>query len=371
MRTSLTQLKTNFINGVLRFLWRQWSQLGVAGEVEFRDRWLIDPEALLFFTLEMGRYDPRLFDEVLDWCLRNGRWLSIQRLKNIACDLPTPTQQLAVLAGFAEFMSEREGTSRWRALTSISGAHSDPAFPLFLNPEGGYLPILSATEPTFAKHAVQRPPVRIRGMSRPVPMDVSTNLLFKFRALFGLGARPEVIVYLLRHSEGYPSEIARATHYAQSSVAVILDDLAQSKTISVRELNNMQLYHIDKTAWSGFLRIVAGKPRWIDWDPVLTGLSAVNYFLAEDELQQASQYILQSRARSLWEDLTRLLSGTGFVILPAVPTIGAALLPAGPNPLESIIVRLIRALNSRPRGMPLTPQPVVPRAVKRPFSGLR
>jgi hypothetical protein len=32
-----------------------------------REEHAADPEALLLFTFEVGRNDPRLFDEVLDW----------------------------------------------------------------------------------------------------------------------------------------------------------------------------------------------------------------------------------------------------------------------------------------------------------------
>ncbi|MDD3927980.1 MAG: hypothetical protein PHT33_15155 [bacterium] len=49
---------------------RKWSQLGVAGAIQAKDNWIIDPEALLLFTMDAGRYDPRLFDEVADWTLR-------------------------------------------------------------------------------------------------------------------------------------------------------------------------------------------------------------------------------------------------------------------------------------------------------------
>ena len=70
-----------FLENILNFLWRQWSALGVLGEARAEDPWVIDPEPMLLFTLEMGRYEPRLFDEVLDWLVVNGRWIDIQRLE--------------------------------------------------------------------------------------------------------------------------------------------------------------------------------------------------------------------------------------------------------------------------------------------------
>ena len=43
--------------------WDQWVRLGVSGAVpRHPEERAADPEALLLFTLEVGRSDPRLFD---------------------------------------------------------------------------------------------------------------------------------------------------------------------------------------------------------------------------------------------------------------------------------------------------------------------
>ena len=81
MRTS--DLKDRFDRSVTEFLWRQWVQLGLSGEMPQADTWAIDPEALLAITIRVGGRDPRLFDEVLDWLSLNGKLISVQRLKNL------------------------------------------------------------------------------------------------------------------------------------------------------------------------------------------------------------------------------------------------------------------------------------------------
>ena len=83
MVQSLKEFKNSYIELLLTFLWRQWSALGVAGYADTQDRWSIDLEALLIFTCSIGRYDPRLFDEVLDWIDKNGDLINVQRLKKI------------------------------------------------------------------------------------------------------------------------------------------------------------------------------------------------------------------------------------------------------------------------------------------------
>ena len=83
MSPSLTEFRDEFQELLLDFLWRQWSALGVAGHAKHSDPWIIDPEALLLITCTLGRHDPRLFDEMLDWVKTNGTFINTLRLKRI------------------------------------------------------------------------------------------------------------------------------------------------------------------------------------------------------------------------------------------------------------------------------------------------
>ena len=69
----LKDFNSELRNRMHAFLWRQWGQLGLASaSVESKDEWVIDPEALLLLTGTLGRWDPRLFDEVIVWILKNA-----------------------------------------------------------------------------------------------------------------------------------------------------------------------------------------------------------------------------------------------------------------------------------------------------------
>src|ERR1700754_1632995 len=83
---SISTLRDEVQDGLANFLWDEWGQMGVAASTKRRDSWATDPEALLLLTFEVGRGEPRLFDEVLDWMLVNERLLSVQRLRNLAAD---------------------------------------------------------------------------------------------------------------------------------------------------------------------------------------------------------------------------------------------------------------------------------------------
>lgn len=76
------ELRDEFRARLLTFSWDQWTQMGVSGRSDRSDRWATDPEGLLVFSLVVGRHEPRLFDEILDWMTLNLRLISIQRLHN-------------------------------------------------------------------------------------------------------------------------------------------------------------------------------------------------------------------------------------------------------------------------------------------------
>src|SRR5438105_1946106 len=71
-RMRAAQIRKEIVADSVALAWDQWSQLGVsAASPPQREERAADPEALLLFTLELGRNDPRLFDEVLDWLALN------------------------------------------------------------------------------------------------------------------------------------------------------------------------------------------------------------------------------------------------------------------------------------------------------------
>ena len=326
----------------------------VAGQVQFRDRWLIDPEALLLLTLDVGRYDPRLFDEVMDWCVLNGRWLSVQRLKNIA-DEEAADGVRNVLRAFAAFMSGSDTGPRWRTLAAVPEVPAGQSIPLFSSPDGTPLPVVGAPDPTFARFGLLRPPIAIRRMSRPVATDYPTNLLFKLRALFGLGTRPEVVAYLLTHPAGYPSGVATSIRYTPPPVQDVMDELALSGLAMVRQTGREKLYSLDLKRWTPFLRLMGRLPKFVGWPPAFAGLSSIMHFLTEAPLETLSDYMLQSQARTLAEALRQHFAAAGIPTRFAVEPRAVAYARS----FEAAVRDLLSVLNRRPTTPP-TLGPVKP-----------
>ena len=115
---------SNVISKVNSFLWRQWSQLGVAGGDTWKTSWIIDPENLLLFTLDAGRFDARLFDEVMDWLITNERWISLQRINGLIKYYDEQTTRS--LCAVARYMDRQTTHSRWKTLAQTQPDIVDP-----------------------------------------------------------------------------------------------------------------------------------------------------------------------------------------------------------------------------------------------------
>ncbi|MBC7880298.1 MAG: hypothetical protein H7Y37_03115 [Anaerolineae bacterium] len=68
----------------LTLLWSLWTEIGVAGIHRHHKDCLIDPEVLLLVTGFLGESDPRLEDEVRDWCNSQSYLISLQRIQGLA-----------------------------------------------------------------------------------------------------------------------------------------------------------------------------------------------------------------------------------------------------------------------------------------------
>jgi hypothetical protein len=84
LSVDLTAFSEQLRGQLLGFAWDEWAQMGVSAVPRRVSRWAQDPEALIVFTLEVARSDPRLFDELLDWMLRNESLLTVPRLRATA-----------------------------------------------------------------------------------------------------------------------------------------------------------------------------------------------------------------------------------------------------------------------------------------------
>ena len=85
-RMPMQRSASSLQGALLNRAWIQWAALGVDATVE-RDDAVVDPEALIALTAELGDADARLRDLSTDWCFAYGRYINGSRLKQVVREL--------------------------------------------------------------------------------------------------------------------------------------------------------------------------------------------------------------------------------------------------------------------------------------------
>jgi len=176
----ISEIRDRVSLGLLDFAWRQWAQIGVSATTGGADQWAVDPEALILFTIEIARRDPRLFDEMLDWMAFNHDLLSMQRLRNLAGRFRLPPGLLAAV---------RSWTRQAGPVDLPESDRADPARgrePVFSR---DVLAFVTQPDPTFARHGFIRPRADRTGKAHEPNLALPVNLSFRLRRLFGPGGR--------------------------------------------------------------------------------------------------------------------------------------------------------------------------------------
>jgi len=314
-----------FLENILNFLWRQWSALGVLGEARTEDPWVIDPEPMLLFTLEMGRYEPRLFDEVMDWLVVNGKWIDLQRLRGI---LKGKDEALIKLIGaVAIFLTEKGDERKWQNIARFCKPEmwktSDRAESLFLSKDGKGYPPSPEPDSFFLSCGFNRPEVKIRRLTREVPVTSQNTIRFLLRTLFGVGSRAECLVYLLTNDGGHPSEVAKAIGLSVRGTQDTLIDLSHSGLVLTRVKGKRKIeYWLSHERWWEFFSRGSiaefKKPIWLDWISLFSALSNIWAALNELSKEGISDYMRSSKLRDSMETVGNEFLKSGLDI-PQIP----------------------------------------------------
>ncbi len=297
MRKQLQDFNTELVTRVIHFLWRQWGQIGLASaSVEPRDGWAVDTEALLLLSSSYARHDPRLFDEIMDWLVKNASFVNIPRLKSLLRRYEFAGQNTIAAVGAAVMKNNRR--LNWR-IPSLR--ISDETEALFLNADGSPMPEFGVPDPAFLAFGFRRGKVELRGLSRRFNPVMPECALLRLRALFGVSARADVMLYLLTHDVAHPSGIARDTGFSQKNVQDTLVAMAASMSVHMVQFEGrMKHYFVQKEYRPHFLyhpEKSALMPRWITWPPLFRALELLLAETRRMASQNLSDLLLASELR--------------------------------------------------------------------------
>lgn len=257
-----TPLANSLRDALVQRAWAQWIGLGVDA-VGAAESSVIDPEALIALSAEIGEADARLRDTSTDWCVAYGRFINGTRLRQVVAEIDTPE---SAIGEYAATVATAGGAS-WRPGRAREG-------------------------------------YRYRGKARLEDLDDLPRLLLRLRAIFGVNARADVIGYLLARPDASVSlaDLARSTRFTKRNVALTVDALALGGVLGVERVGNQQRVGLGSEVARGWLPTLIERIDWVDRYTV--GLNALRFLSRSDRMADAVRAI---EAKVLSERLMPLL----------------------------------------------------------------
>lgn len=289
---SISELRDDFQKALADFLWDEWAQMGVSASTSRRDTWATDPEALLLLTFEVGRGEPRLFEEVLDWMLVNEKLLSVQRLRNLAVDEEDRSLVEAVLG----WLGQKRRRARLGSRSPKTEGQPQPFF------RGSRLQV-SDPDPAFLVQGFLKPSAEPSSKSQAPDVRLPINFAFRLRLLLGVSVRAEVARALLTTDAPWMNvqALAEFTAYTKRNVQEAVTSLGGGDFIDARTAGNENRYEAS-AQWAKFLG-VEQLPDTEDWPRLFRAYRVVLRWLVDPANQDLSDYMLESRARSVAEEV--------------------------------------------------------------------
>jgi len=266
MKNLLKKYREDFAQAVLDVIWQAWSQVGVMGTQRVSEAGrIVDPEPLLLLTWTCARQDPRVFDEVLDWLVRNGRWVNVGRLSTLLQEDQVCPPALA--GGVAAFMRQHDKGPKWSRLAERHRPGSEPSLvPLFQRHGKPLAPLAGQRDDIFARYGWARSPVFLRGQSQPLPAWTPASLILKCRAFFGVNIRADAFAWLVAHGHGTPSELARELGYSQRRVSETLMEMQCAELFQTRFDGYRKEYSLDANkGWQLLFEATSERASWFNW----------------------------------------------------------------------------------------------------------
>lgn len=217
-------------------LWGLWQELGVLGRSEV-PVWSADPEALLLWTSWLGGADRRLMQAPLGWALHFEDLLNTSRLKimlrrEVPCDPAT-------LREWCEVLAAESGSKRWHTfvtwLTEERGsAHTEQ--------RGRAAPAGFSEQSRSGRPAVSRSRFGERDKLRPRRSVAQQSPAVRFRMLFGVTTRAEVLRFFATGGRGNSNSIAGEIYLNQRGIFEVLKDLEAVNLLEPQRIGRTKAY---------------------------------------------------------------------------------------------------------------------------------
>ncbi|MDP1608730.1 MAG: hypothetical protein Q8L98_05405 [Chlamydiales bacterium] len=266
MTSLIEQIDRIFIS----LAWRLWNTLGVAGDSSQYQDCFIDLEALIILTAVLGKSDPRLLEETLDWCSKYHSFVSISRLRTFIEELkPQIDIPFSLFAATLNSISQ----SKWPIFVKVS--------PLSLT---------------------------LKGKSHPPNYKIPALLGLRLRALFGVGARADLVTFfLIQQSRPFTAADTVEIGYNKRTLADTLDSFFQAGLVTCSMARNQKQYQLVKK--DQLTGLVGELPHLIpNWRSLIVVFITLRDVLSKHQNQSISSVVVAIRnaLESLKDHLQKL-----------------------------------------------------------------
>ncbi len=183
--------------------------------------------------------------------------------------------------------------------------------PLFFFAGGKPIPPFGKLDPVFAEHGFSRGIVNLRGHSRPFPAARPANLWLALRALLGVNARCEILLYLLLNGRGHARGIARETSYFQKTIQNAVGEMAQSGFLQGQAKGREHFYTLRPEVWSKDLGRGQSLPRWMNWPAVFAALESIWFTMMDSKMDTREDLMLGADLNGLVREIAPKLTHAG------------------------------------------------------------
>ena len=220
---SVIEFKKDLIDAILDLIWKQWTQLGIAGQVAVASTRVLDPEALLIFSARFARFDQRLYDLVIDWLQCNGESINLPRLKAVLKRFPEADKRSL------GFIAASVKLKKWNVLVkSLLPDEEVVVETMFFAPDGSANDFTPHPDETALRYGFRRNRYVQGNKVMPFPKDGTAALLLRLRGAFGMSARAEAVLAMLNKEFCRIRDVADAGGFSWKASSDVLNELCAS-----------------------------------------------------------------------------------------------------------------------------------------------
>ena len=314
---SVSKFKQELLDSILTLLWKQWTQLGVAGAVNTLDNFILDPEALLIFSAHFARFDQRLYDLIIDWLQCNGESINLARLKALLKRFTNADRKSL------GFIAASVNPKKWQPLAESLLPEDTGVEVMFFGNEFVPTPDETALRYGFKRNQYLK-------SNKVVPFSTKGNaaLLLRLRGAFGMSARAEAVLAMLNKEFCRIQDVADIGGFSWKSASDVLDELCTSGiAVTLDKSKRGHTYFLKNTVAMKTLFEVS-TVKFPDWLTIFDMLSVVWHCISNPRLSDVSERTATGELqRELTEKINDRLQNCGIPSLSKLTAESALTLP--------------------------------------------